>query len=142
VSVLEPQRGAIAPPLASPLSQPFWDGVERGELRFQRCADCGLATHTPAHLCAHCTSRALSWERSAGTGSVYSWTAIWRPQIPAFEVPYVAVIVELDEGWQMLSNLIGCGVDEVEIGMRVVVDFQPMHGGFRLPYFRPGTSLS
>jgi uncharacterized OB-fold protein len=137
MSILEPQRGAIPPPVPSPLSQPYWDGVERGELLFQRCGECGLATHTPAHLCAHCTSRALAWERSAGEGSVYSWTAVWRPQVPAFEVPYVAVIVDVDEGWQMLSNLIGCAIDDVEIGLRVQVDFPTLPGGFRLPYFRP-----
>jgi uncharacterized OB-fold protein len=88
-------------------------------------------------VCAHCTSRSLTWERSAGTGTVYSWTKIWRPQIPAFEVPYVAVIVDVDEGWQMLSNLIGCDVGDVEIGLRVEVDFHPIEGGFQLPYFRP-----
>ena len=62
---------------------------------------------------------------------------MWRPQIPSFEVPYVAIIVDMDEGWQILSNLIGCPADAVEIGLRVEVDFREMQGGFTLPYFRP-----
>ena len=44
--------------------------------------------------------------RSApGLGEVYSWTTVWRPQTPAFSVPYVAVIVELDEGFWLLANM-------------------------------------
>ena len=140
MTTLQPQTGAIPLPTPSALSRPFWDGCNRGELLFQRCGDCGRATHTPAYICAHCTSAALTWERSAGTGSVYSWTTVWRPQMPAFDVPYVAIIVDLDEGWQFLSNLIGCEVDDVEIGMRVEVDFHPVEGGFQLPYFRPTRS--
>ena len=56
---------------------------------------------------------------------------------PSFEVPYAAIIVDMDEGWQILSNLIGCEHDAVEIGMRVEVEFHEMDGGFTLPYFRP-----
>jgi len=49
----------------------------------------------------------------------------------------VAVIVELDEGWSLVSNLIGCDSDEAAIGMRVEVDFHAIAGGAVLPYFRP-----
>ena len=101
------------------------------------CGRCGRATHTPAYLCAHCTSPDLAWERSAGTGSVSSWSTVWRPQTPLFTVPYVAIIVELDEGWQLLSNLIGCTGDAAEIGLRVEVEFHPIAGSYHLPYFRP-----
>jgi hypothetical protein len=63
---------------------------------------------------------------------------VWRPQTPAFVVPYVPIIVDLDEGWDLLSNLIGCESDEVEIGMRVEVDFRATASGDgSLPYFRP-----
>ena len=137
MTMLEPQRGAIPAPTPSLLSEPYWEGARRGELLFQRCAECGHATHTPAYLCAHCTSQALSWEPSAGTGEIYSWTTVWRPQMPAFVVPYVSIIVDMAEGWQILSNLIGCGVGDVAIGMPVAVEFHPITGGFQLPYFRP-----
>jgi uncharacterized protein len=137
MTILEPQSGAIPKPTPGPLTQPYWDGCARGELLFQRCGNCGLATHTPAYLCAHCTSQDLSWEASAGTGAIYSWTTVWRPQIPAFHTPYAAIIVDMDEGWQVLSNLIGCPIDDVEIGMRVEVEFHEIEGGFTLPYFRP-----
>jgi uncharacterized OB-fold protein len=140
MTVLQPQVGAVPVPHPGMLTQPYWDGCARGELLFQRCGDCGHATHTPAYLCSNCTSQNLTWEASAGTGTIYSWTTVWRPQIPAFEVPYVAIIVDMDEGWQILSNLIGCAADAAEIGMPVEVEFHEMQGGFTLPYFRPAST--
>ena len=40
-----------------------------------------------------------------------------RPQRPVFEVPYVVAIVELEEGWMMLTNLIGVKTEPIELGM-------------------------
>jgi uncharacterized OB-fold protein len=140
MTMLGPQTGAIPPPTPSAVSQPFWDGCTRGELLYQRCDVCGHATHTPAFICSNCGSESLRWEASSGRGTVYSWTTVWRPQMPAFEVPYVAIIVDVEEGWQLLSNLIGCTVDDVEIGMPVEVEFHPIPGGFVLPYFRPASA--
>ena len=98
MTLLEPQAGAIPLPVPSVASQPYWDGANRGELLFQRCADCAGITHTPGVVCAHCFSRRLEWERSAGTGTIYSWTTVWRPQTPEFTVPYVPIIVDMAEG--------------------------------------------
>ncbi len=137
MTMLGPQTGAIPAPTPSALSQPFWDGCKRGELLYQRCDSCGRATHTPAFICSNCASESLRWERSSGRGTIYSWTTVWRPQMPAFEVPYVAIIVDVEEGWQLLSNLIGCTVDDAEVGMPVEVEFHPITGGFSVPYFRP-----
>jgi uncharacterized OB-fold protein len=137
MTLLTPQTGKIPTPFPTAVSQPYWDGVRRGELLFQRCSVCAGITHTPAVVCAHCNGHDLTWERSAGTGTIYSWSTVWRPQTPDFTVPYTAVIVELDEGWQMLSNLIGCEHDEVEVDMRVEVVFHPLTEQITLPYFQP-----
>jgi uncharacterized OB-fold protein len=137
VTLLQPQTGDIPRPFPSVVSRPYWEGCARGELLFQRCGNCGGITHTPAVMCAHCCSRQLSWEQSAGSGTVYSWTTVWRPQTPAFTVPYTAVIVDIDEGWQMLSNLIGCEHDATYVGMRVQVEFHALGEDITLPYFRP-----
>lgn len=137
MTMLEPQRGNIGEPHPSRWSTPYWEGCARGELLFQRCDDCAAITHTPALLCSSCTGRNLTWEQSAGTGAIYSWSTVWRPQTPEFVVPYVAVIVEMDEGWHILSNLIGCEHDVAKVGLRVTVEFHETAGGTALPYFRP-----
>jgi uncharacterized OB-fold protein len=103
----------------------------------QRCDACGHAEFDPAVVCRRCGARALTWARSAGLGTVYSWTVVWRPQQPSFVVPYAPAIVDLDEGYQMLAAVIGCRVADLTVGLRVAVEFHPVADGFALPYFRP-----
>ena len=58
-----------------------------------------------------------------GEGKVYSWTVVWRPQTPEFTVPYAAVIMRMDEGYDFLSNMIGCDPEALYVGMRAKVAF-------------------
>ena len=51
-------------------------------------------------------------------------------------MPYVVAIVELEEGWHMLSNLVGIAPEEVEIGMPLEVVFERMSDEITLPYFK------
>ena len=135
--MLVPQGEGIPKPRPTIFSQPFWDGCQRHELLYQRCTQCGLALFNPTPVCRSCTSTDLAWERSAGKGTVYSWTVAWRPQHPSFTVPYAAAIIDMDEGYQMLSNIVDCEVDALRVGMAVEVTFHPIGGGTVLPYFRP-----
>ena len=134
---LMPQAEGIPLPVPSELTRHFWEGCANHELLYQRCPACGSALFDPSLMCRVCGSDHLGWERSEGAGSLYSWSTVWRPQAPAFSVPYVVAVVELDEGYHMITNLIGCRVEDVRIGMRVRVDFRDVGGGVHLPYFSP-----
>lgn len=79
----------------------------------------------------------MVWEKGSGKGNIYSYTVVWRPQTPAFEVPYVPAIIELDEGYKLMSAIVGCEVEDVKVGMRVKVLFQEMSEEISLPYFLP-----
>ena len=53
----------------------FYAWAARGELRLQRCADCGTWRHPPRHRCAACGSLASDvGAASAGRGRIFSWT--------------------------------------------------------------------
>lgn len=134
---LVPQPATIPPPTPSAHSAPYWEAAARHELVYQRCDACKHAEFDPAVVCRRCGARALTWARSAGLGTVYSWTVVWRPQQPSFVVPYAPAIVDLDEGYQMLAAVIGCRVADLAVGLRVAVEFHPVADGFALPYFRP-----
>jgi uncharacterized protein len=133
---LQPQSEGIPLPRPSPITRPFWDGCNEGRLLYQRCQTCGHIVFEPAALCRWCTGRDLVWEQSNGRGTLYSWTVAHRPQTDAFTLPYAPVIVNLDEGFQMLSNIIECDTSDLDVGMRVRVDFRQV-GSVTLPYFRP-----
>jgi uncharacterized OB-fold protein len=134
---LEPQQAGIPLPRPTAVSQPFWDACKRGELLFQRCERCGTANFLPTAACRACLSGELQWVHSDGRGTVYSWTVVHRPQTPAFAVPYAVAIIDLDEGYQMMSNLIGLPPEDVAVGLRVRVDFREITTEITLPYFRP-----
>ena len=55
--------------ICNTVTQPFWDGCDQGELRYQRCADCQAAIFIPAIVCrfAEQTSKGFMW-RDIGLG--------------------------------------------------------------------------
>lgn len=135
-SMRGPQRG-IPLPVPTPISGPHWQGCREGVLRVQRCRDCGAYVFIPQPCCTECLGEGLDWVDSSGRGTLYSHTVVHRPQQPVFEAPYAVVVVELEEGWFMLSNLIDCEPEEIEIGMPVEVVFRKMSEEITLPLFRP-----
>jgi hypothetical protein len=118
-------------------SAPYWEGCAVGELRLARCYACGQAIADAPRVCWSCHSRDLHWEVSTGRGRLYSWTIVWRPQTPQFEVPYAVAIVTLDEGVQLVGSVVGCEPDDLVEGMELSVEFHPTGNSMMLPYFRP-----
>ena len=89
--------------------------LENGKLGYQRCTDCSAAIFYPRTLCPVCGSGALEWRESAGRGTVYATTAVHSRN----RDPRNVVLVDLDEGFRMMSRVEGVAAEEVEIGTRV-----------------------
>lgn len=121
-----------------PDGAPWWDGVAQGELRYQRCHDCGSAIFYPRSLCPECFSSRLVWNAAAGGGTVYAFTVVHRSpdRRLATEVPYVLALVDVDEGFRMLTRLIDAPPGEVRVGQRVRLTFYKSPDGRDLPCFR------
>jgi uncharacterized OB-fold protein len=101
---------------------------------------CGENFFTPRLACPNCLSETWKWVESSGSGRIYSFTVCHRPPVPGFAVPYVLAIVELDEGWSMLTNLVECEPADLGIGQPVEVTSLPLTDGLTLPVFRPAGS--
>jgi hypothetical protein len=52
-------------------------------------------------------------------------------------VPYAPAVVRLDEGFFMLSAVIGCAPETLQEGLRLGVEFHAASEEMTLPYFRP-----
>jgi uncharacterized OB-fold protein len=89
--------------------------LEKGKLVYQRCADCSAAVFYPRTLCPVCGSGALEWRESEGRGTVYATTAVHSRN----RDPRNVVLVDLDEGFRMMSRVEDVPAEEVEIGTRV-----------------------
>jgi uncharacterized OB-fold protein len=132
---------AYAKPLPeiTPESRPFWEACRRHELVVQRCRACGALQHYPRGVCAACWTAELEWRPASGRGTVYTFTVTRRSQAPGFKdaLPYVLAWVELEEGVQMLTNVVECDPDRVAIGMPVRVVFEDVTAEVSLPRFAP-----
>jgi uncharacterized OB-fold protein len=124
-------------PVPTPLSQPFWTACKERRLLAQRCARCGGHVFIPRAFCPRCLGPDLAWVPVLGSGVVVTYTVVWRAQTPAFETPYVIAVVRLDEGHEMMTNLVDADVATVRIGMRVQVRFVDVSAEITLPCFAP-----
>ena len=72
-------------------------------------------------MCTDCHSTDVEWKQVSGKGSIWSWCVFHRSYFKGFEteMPYNVVLVELDEGIRIYSNLVGVKNSELYIGMRV-----------------------
>ena len=116
----------------------FYGFCKQRELRFQRCTGCRAWRHVPREMCAVCGSMEWEWERASGRGSVFTWTVVGRALHPAFQedTPYAPVVVEMEEGVRLLSQVVDCPPEALEIGMPVEVVFDDVTDEVTLPRFR------
>ena len=125
-------------PLPTLDTAPFYEAARRGELRLQRCRACGIFRHYPRPACPACLSRDHVWERASGRGTVYTWTIVRGPTLPAFEakLPYNVVDVLLDEGVHFVSEVLDCPPEELRAGLPVEALFVPASDEITLVKFR------
>jgi hypothetical protein len=123
-------------PVPSPLTAPFWQAAKEGRLVLQRCTTCGEYVWTPQLACRTCLTETLVWTPVSGRGSIYTFVVIHRAATPAFRAPYAIVVIRLEEGPYMLSDMVDVDPAAVRIGMSVEVTFEDV-GPVSLYHFRP-----
>lgn len=125
-------------PRITPESKEFWEGCHRHQLLIQKCQNCATLRHYPKVMCPNCGSWDTTWVRVSGKGKVYSWTVTHRSFHPGFadELPYASVIVELDEGVRLMTNIIDVKPDDLYVGMPLEVVFEDVTQEITLPRFR------
>lgn len=125
-------------PRLDDFNRDFWTGGEVGELRIQRCQDCGYYNQPGTPMCPRCHSKQLRFEALSGQATLWTFTVNYQPWMPGPELPYVIAIVALpeQEGLRLTTNLVGIEPDAVEIGMDLEVTFEH-HDEVWLPLFRP-----
>ena len=126
-------------PAVTALTEPYWEGAQRGELLLQRCTACSELWHPPLPRCPRCHSDAVEWVAASGRGRVYTYTVVYHATHVAMKdkVPYISALVQLDEGPRVLTNLRNVAEDDVRVDMRVRVVFEPLTDEITLPQFEP-----
>ena len=123
----------MIPPKPTPDDAFFWDGAVAGKLLARECAGCGRLQHPPSPMCPACGSAEWHLRELSGRGTVHSWVASHHPGRPD-EEPRIVILVQLEEGIRMVSNLRGVALDAVRNEMPVQVCFVEEEG-IVLPQF-------
>ncbi|MBC6462040.1 OB-fold domain-containing protein [Actinomadura sp. HBU206391] len=129
--------GSPPAPAIGPDTRFFWDGVAEGELRVQKCEECGRLRHPPGPMCPHCHALERGHVVASGRGELHSYVVHHHPPVPGRATPYVVGLVELEEGVRMVGNVIGCSPGDVRIGMPVRLAFERVGDDLTLPQWTP-----
>ncbi|MFC5973552.1 Zn-ribbon domain-containing OB-fold protein [Halomarina salina] len=112
-------------PDVTPESERYWAAASDGVLLLSRCPDCGLVVHYPRARCPDCFAE-TEWTEASGEGTVYTYSVAERMEgWPEADLPLVVAYVELVEGPRVMTNLVDCDPDDVEVGASVGVEFVP-----------------
>ena len=123
-------------PEATFLTAPYWEYVQQKKLCVQKCSSCEEYIFYPKAWCPTCMNMELHWVELSGRGEVLSFTIVHQASMESYsgDVPYVLVIIKLEEGPQLMANIIKCDPHQIKIGMKVIVVYEDREG-FLVPQF-------
>ncbi len=125
-------------------SMPFWEATRQKKLVIQFCKATGKPQHYPRPVSIFTGRRRdIEWRQVSGRGVLFSYTITRRgtPQFRGAE-PYCVANVTLDVGVNAIANLVNCGIDDLEIGMKVRPYWRPLDDGTHLLMFEPDRGAS
>ena len=123
-------------------TQAYWEATKENKLLYQQCNICNSVVFTPRAHCTNCGSNDLKTLESKGEGTVYTYSVVRQNRQPAFAEmgAYSVAYIDLDEGFRMLSSVVGVAdpTKDIKVGMRVKVDFEEQDSSeYKVPVFRP-----
>ena len=98
----------------SPLGQ-WLQHLGKGQLAYQFSPEANRAVFYPRVICPFTGSDKLEWRISQGLGTVHATTVVHQQQ----GEPYNVALIDVDEGFRMMSRVEDIAPTEVRIGMRV-----------------------
>lgn len=95
-----------------------------GHLLGSRCRSCGAHFFPVREVCSGCLSDRMETVGFSTRGTLYTYSVV-RQSTPAFEVPYALGYVDLPEGVRIMGQISGCEIDEIRIGMPMILSLEP-----------------
>ncbi len=99
------------------------EALKKNKLLGLKCKECGAITVPPKIVCRKCTSPNLNIVELNGKAKIQTFTTVYvTSEGRKDEIPYIIVLVELDEGPWIMGNLIDIDPNEATmelIGKRV-----------------------
>mgnify|MGYP001327858630 FL=1 len=110
----------------------FWSKANNGKLLLPRCMDTNQFFWYPRKISPFTLSANVEWVEAAGKGVIYTFSVMRRA-----DPQYVIAYVRLVEGITMMTNIVECDPDSLEVGQPVELLMQESENGQKIPVFRP-----
>ena len=110
----------------------FWTNVNEGKLLLPRSKDTDQLYWYPRKISPFTLSGNIEWVQASGKGVIYTFSVMRRA-----EPEYVIAYVRLDEGITMMTNIVECDPDSLEVGQPVELLMQESENGQKIPVFKP-----
>lgn len=119
--------------------RPFWEAAKQHRFTLPKCEGCGHIFFPPYIACPKCLSFDREWIEASGRGKVWGYIEMRQPYIKSFEddLPYNVVLVQLDEGPLMYTNVVGISNDEIRPDLRLEAFFEDVTQEITLIKFKP-----
>jgi uncharacterized OB-fold protein len=126
-------------PVIEDENRPFWEAARAGRLLIGRCRACGQPHYYPRPFCPLCWSEDVVHQDACGRGTLYTYSTVYTNDLHPFNerLPYVAAIVDLEEGVRVSTNIVDCDPADLAVGMAVTLTFREAGPELTLPVFRP-----
>ncbi|HXD51608.1 MAG TPA: OB-fold domain-containing protein [Burkholderiales bacterium] len=99
----------------------FIEHCKKGELAYQVCTDDNTPVFFQRAVAPKSGSTNLEWRVAKGTGTVHATTVVYTKDKP----PHNVALIDLDEGFRLMSRVEDIDPMQVKIGMRVKVRIDP-----------------
>lgn len=93
----------------------FIEHIKKGELAYQVCTDDNTPVFFPRVVAPRTGSPNLEWRVSKGLGTVYTTTVVHGKD----NVKWNVAMIDVDEGFRLMSRVEDIDPMQVKIGMRV-----------------------
>lgn len=126
-------------PTIEDASKPYWDAAKAGKLLIAKCQACEKVHHYPRPFCPSCWSEDVVQVEASGRGTLYTYSTVYMNDLHPFKerLPYIAAMVELEEGPRLMTNMVDCEPADLEVGMPVQVVFRPITDEIDATVFQP-----
>jgi hypothetical protein len=118
---------------------PYWEGSKQKKLVIQYCKTAKKYQHFPRPVSIFTGRRRdIEWREVSGKGKVYSFTIAHRGT-PPFQgsEPYAIASVTIDEGVNIIADVVNCKAEDLKVGMRVKPYWHPIANGEHLLMWQP-----
>ncbi len=103
-------------------------------LRAQKCKECGFIHFPERPNCHHCQSREkMEWQWLERSGTIVTFTH--DHVFPGSIEPKTMVVIDLDGGGRIFTQMTDHSPEQVKIGNRVTLSFRKFHEGGDFPNY-------